>query len=246
MRFFAIRNWQKFQHYKKRNPPWIKLYVSLLHDPEMATLPDGAWRLLITIWMLTARTGTWLPLRHGWIMREAGLRPTRYTGDHFDVLISRGFLSVVASKTIPSETETETETETDKTIVANSPKASTRRGPGGGTKPRTRTKTTPGFDAAWVFYPHFERRSSKRKAAEVWGKLGLEFYPANVLAWITAERATDDWKREGGQFVPGFEVWLKKHDFSEPPASLVAAKSQPPTDAEFQAAVAERRARGMS
>ena len=61
----------------------------------------------MTIWMLTARAGCWLPLRHDWIMRETGLRRDRHTFEHFNMLISRGFLRVVASKTIPSELEAE-------------------------------------------------------------------------------------------------------------------------------------------
>ena len=27
-----IKNWGEFQHYKKRNPPWIKLHKKLLDD----------------------------------------------------------------------------------------------------------------------------------------------------------------------------------------------------------------------
>lgn len=27
---FKVRNWEQFQHYKDRNPPWIKLHFALL------------------------------------------------------------------------------------------------------------------------------------------------------------------------------------------------------------------------
>ena len=39
-RYLRVRNFEQFQHYKERNPIWIKLYCSLLDDYEFAQLPD--------------------------------------------------------------------------------------------------------------------------------------------------------------------------------------------------------------
>lgn len=51
----------------------------------------------------------------------------------------------------------------------------------------------------------------------VWGKLGLESLTDSVLAWIDALKGSPDWTKDGGQFVPGMQVWLKKPDFAEAP-----------------------------
>ena len=34
MKNLTIKNWHKFQHYKDRNPPWIKLHYEILTRPD--------------------------------------------------------------------------------------------------------------------------------------------------------------------------------------------------------------------
>ena len=48
----TIRNWSRFQHYKARRPPWIKLHRSLLEDRQFAELSDYAAKLLIQLWLI--------------------------------------------------------------------------------------------------------------------------------------------------------------------------------------------------
>jgi hypothetical protein len=54
--WIVIPNWDKFQHYKDRNPTWIKLYTELDSDPnwDKLTLPQRG--LLVTIWIMYARS----------------------------------------------------------------------------------------------------------------------------------------------------------------------------------------------
>jgi hypothetical protein len=51
-----IHNWPKFQHYKKRNPPWVKMHRSLLNDPDWFTLSGDACKLLAGCWLLASET----------------------------------------------------------------------------------------------------------------------------------------------------------------------------------------------
>jgi hypothetical protein len=44
MVYFEVRNFQEFQHYSKRNPPWIRLYYRLLHDREFFRLAETLHR----------------------------------------------------------------------------------------------------------------------------------------------------------------------------------------------------------
>lgn len=39
MDYVRVRNLERYQHYKKRNPPWVKLYQSILSDDRMMALP---------------------------------------------------------------------------------------------------------------------------------------------------------------------------------------------------------------
>lgn len=50
---YRIRNWSEYQHYKKRNPPWIKLHFSLLSSPDWVMLDDES-RVLAIACMLVA------------------------------------------------------------------------------------------------------------------------------------------------------------------------------------------------
>lgn len=48
------KNWHSFQHYKKRNPPWIKLHKTLLDDCEFQHLPLASRALAPMLWLLAS------------------------------------------------------------------------------------------------------------------------------------------------------------------------------------------------
>jgi hypothetical protein len=49
-----IRNWTKFQHYKDRSPPWVKLHKTLLDDRAWHALSGDASKLLAECWLLAS------------------------------------------------------------------------------------------------------------------------------------------------------------------------------------------------
>lgn len=49
-----IKNWSKFQHFKDRRPPWIKLYRDLLDDMQWHQLDPLASKVLVTLWLLAS------------------------------------------------------------------------------------------------------------------------------------------------------------------------------------------------
>ena len=53
MTLLKVRNWSEFQHYKDRNPPWIKLHFSLLSSADWVMLDDAS-KLLAVVCMLIA------------------------------------------------------------------------------------------------------------------------------------------------------------------------------------------------
>ena len=56
-----IKNWDKFQHFKDRRPPWIKLYRDLLDDAEWAELSPPNAKFLIMLWLLASEDKGELP-----------------------------------------------------------------------------------------------------------------------------------------------------------------------------------------
>jgi hypothetical protein len=49
-----IKNWERFQHYKVRRPPWIKLHRTLLDDRDFLTLPLVGMALAPLLWLLAS------------------------------------------------------------------------------------------------------------------------------------------------------------------------------------------------
>ena len=50
------KNWAVFQHYKDRNPPWIKLHREFLNDRTFMTLPLASKALAPLMWLLASES----------------------------------------------------------------------------------------------------------------------------------------------------------------------------------------------
>lgn len=102
--WIIVRNWEKFQHYRDRQPPWIKLYTSLLRDPRYLELSMGARGLLITIWMaFGCENGT---IR---VQDVSHFAHKRISKVQLISLNHAGFIRFSASKPLALKTEVETE-----------------------------------------------------------------------------------------------------------------------------------------
>jgi hypothetical protein len=116
--YFRVKNFARFQHYKDRNPPWIKLYFELLNNYEFSCLQDASKWHLCGIWLLATRHENRLPLNAEWV----GRRIDATSPVDLSALISSGFLELcnadsttlaTCKQSAMPETETETETETE-------------------------------------------------------------------------------------------------------------------------------------
>jgi len=118
LNYFRVKNFEKFQHYKERNPPWIKIHRSIFEDYEFSCLQDASKLHLVLIWLLASQCDNQLPADPEWLKRKLGVN------GRVDVqtLIDKGFLlideSVVQDASTlhtnaDSETEAEAETETE-------------------------------------------------------------------------------------------------------------------------------------
>jgi hypothetical protein len=70
MNYFRVRNFEQFQHYKDRRPPWIKLWYSLLRDREFFRLPDETKYHLIGIFLIASQNENCIPADAGWLKHE--------------------------------------------------------------------------------------------------------------------------------------------------------------------------------
>lgn len=95
--FLRVRNWERFQHYGKRNPPWIKFHTSTLDDREFERLPGTTKGQIMMIWLLASRTENVLPVDRGWIAKKIG------TSEPLDLelIVSEGYLELCNGEGVP-------------------------------------------------------------------------------------------------------------------------------------------------
>jgi hypothetical protein len=91
--WIVVPNWDKFQHYRDRKPPWIKTYGSLLHKDEYLDLKPTSRALLHGIWLAYAQTDGVIRAHH--LQKVIGMR---FKSEHLQALIDAGFVRLRASK----------------------------------------------------------------------------------------------------------------------------------------------------
>lgn len=70
VKFFRIRDLERYQHYKERNPPWVKLHSELLDDYEFQQLPDASRYHYLHLTLLASKTGNKIPNDPVWVARR--------------------------------------------------------------------------------------------------------------------------------------------------------------------------------
>lgn len=86
-----VKNFDALQHYKDRNPVWIKLYCSILEDYEFQQLRDATKFHAIGLMLLASRLNNRFPDDADWLAAKIG------AGERIEVeiLIESGFLEVI-------------------------------------------------------------------------------------------------------------------------------------------------------
>ena len=126
----CLRGWERFQHYKDRDPPWVKFYRDILTTESWVLGTDVSRLLQVASILLAARYGNKIPARYDLVKKVANLDMNeRQYKEALDHLIATNFLEIqscadekqiavqVASTTLAkcsSEAEKSRE-ETDKT-----------------------------------------------------------------------------------------------------------------------------------
>jgi len=88
MEFISIKNWHVYQHYKDRNPPWIKFHVSLLSDYGFCSLPDYLKLQLCLLFLLASKLDNKIPNDPGYIQNQLHVE----NDVRIDLLMEKGFI----------------------------------------------------------------------------------------------------------------------------------------------------------
>lgn len=102
--YFSVKNFEHFQHYKDRSPPWIKFYNALLDDYEFGRLPDASKAHLTAIWLLASRHDNRIPLDPEWV----GRRINATEPVNLSALLEAGFIVSDQERSVPLATSKQT------------------------------------------------------------------------------------------------------------------------------------------
>lgn len=126
MQYIRVKGWEKFQHYKDRSPPWIKLHRDLLNNYDFNCLQDASKLHLMLIWLLASQMDNRIPADEDFIRNRTGIKGRI----DFKPLIDGGFLEddsgllagckqvAIVETEAEAERETEEEEEADKKTKA--------------------------------------------------------------------------------------------------------------------------------
>lgn len=77
MEYFSVRNLEKFQHYGKRNPPWVKLHKEFITHYDLRNLPVQSRLFFACSWLLASEMGNQIPLDYKYLSDRVGFTVTK-------------------------------------------------------------------------------------------------------------------------------------------------------------------------
>jgi len=217
--YLRVKDLSKWQHYKRRNPPWIKLYNTIFNDYRFSKLRDETKYHLIAIWSFASVMDNKLPNDSEWISTRIGANLTVDLTE----LTEAGFVEIVrndpsqlsdnrekyqdASKVLAgcyqsATPETETETEKDKV----------KRSKSNGLKPSGNP------DPKFVkFWENYGRKVKKREALKVWHYLSESERQEALTRVLSPQFQTwaKQQTRDGQCYLPHPTVWLRGHRWED-------------------------------
>ncbi len=205
---YKIKNWDKFQHYKTRRPPWIRLYRDLLDDLDFEELSGNNVKILIKLWLIASEDEEKLgylpdPKTLAWRLRISD-RELAKKFNELDNWLDKCYrdasrvLAECKQDATPEQNRTETEQNRD----------------------RTETDCVSEFDTFWSKYP---RKTNKKGAWKAWKALNAK----NKLPWLNELLfAIDSQKLNGDRFTPHASTWLNGERWTDVPPKQQANTKQ--------------------
>ncbi len=183
-----IRNWSKFQHFKDRRPPWIKLHRDILEQRDISVISDRSFRVLICLWLIASedeRKNGNLPsvddiafrVRMSKSIVENALRELK-------PFLEQGDITMISGRYQADDPETETEGEGEKEADIRA-----------------------AFEKCWQA---FGRYGAKQKSAAYWRKLSKadrEEIAAAIPPYLACVKAGRSKKQFEGWINPENKLW---------------------------------------
>ena len=82
-----------------------------------------------------------------------------------------------------------------------------------------------GFDNFWAAWPKSTRKGAKAACLKVWTKNYCETCADQIVKHVTWMKTTDDWRKQGGAFIPAPLVYLNQQRWDGAEVPEMAAKT---------------------
>jgi hypothetical protein len=194
MQYFRVKNWDKFQHYKKDNPTWIKLYVNLFRDADWAILTDSQRGQMVMIWMLASAKQGQIPACPKMVKRLCIMD----SEPDLKLFIELGFIE--GSIEALEEVYTSYRPETEKRREENK-------------TPCTKTKVLAPPSRFNEFWTNWPRKRNKKQALAIWKRKNLDQF-ADLLITDVQNRIAQDSQWQRG-FIPHCSTYLNGHRWED-------------------------------
>lgn len=184
-------NWAELQHYKDRSPPWIKLHKKLLDNYEFQSLPVASRALAPMLWLLASEhkngviDATPEKIAFRLRMSESAAK------DALKPLIEKGFFSVVDG---------------DSGVLADR-----KRGAMPETEAEKRERRDRQARDFKTFYAAYPKKKAPADAEKAFAKVDVAIEV--LIAAIESQKQTDDWRKEGGRYIPYPATWLNQRQW---------------------------------
>lgn len=202
MKYLTVKNWDNFQHYKDRNPPWIKLHRSLLDDYEFSSLPDVVKGQLMLIWVFASQNEGKIPQDAKFLERKLGFTERCA----LQQMVESGFLipeQPASSDARPSASEVLADCKQPASEVLALARSQEER-------QRTKATETEGARETFIqFWAEYPRKVAKPDAERAWLKLkpGPDLLGV-ILSGLRRQRGSREWSSDGGKFIPHPATWI--------------------------------------
>lgn len=189
-------NWQEYQHYKDRCPPWIKLHSNLLNSRLWVMCDDASRVLAFALMILASKHGNEIPLDEEYI--KAVSRVKKF---ELKPLLDIGFCEMLDDA---SNVLADASALLSSSLISSVSKGSMRG--------RREDPEKLDFASFWKAYP---RKVGKGAALEAWQKAKPPI--DKCLATIKWQAQSESWRKDSGQFVPHPATWINQERWMDEP-----------------------------
>lgn len=193
-KFLSIKNFEKYQTSCKYPKPWVKLYKSILADPEFMKLSTHHRFLYTGLILLADECGnkiyndsTYLGQRLYIPSTEVDLKPLYRAG----FLIASNMSRCVQELEIEKKRE---ELEIEKEIIV--------------------VNGLSEFETFWQYYP---KKVGKKEACKAWEKAKDRPEIGTIILSLDLAKQSEQWKKDNGQFIPNPSTWLNQGRWADEP-----------------------------